>query len=389
MLWQCVSWAQARDPWLPWIRSTAVGVPGLGPPEAWPACLQRTGLLPAWASEGADRAAVRAFIHRLYGMYLVVLACRMERGAQGPARHERRLPRGPRIGGRGGGYPWGQLHGPLPRPPPRQPLLAALGLPPGWRWDAHFKKDLLEWASRLQWQAQPASVSFAELALDFEATANRALPAPPGMHLRGTTLSLQTRASVLRKALGWLLRHMLTGDLLQGRQTGTCQSLIPLGGHYCPGLTARPFFTALGAMRLLLRRLEMHCVSAWHAQMRTPAAVRRPVGQFLARYFPALHQGYHPLRPYQRPERRQVAAARGPAPAPAPAPRPRTRHHGGDWARGEAQRGPSVGAMGRRPLASAEQCASGCPSAAAGGTRGTRAHPASPWWCSGPQGSAR
>ena len=79
---------------------------------------------------------------------------------------------------------------------------------------------------------------------------------------------------------------------------GTCRSLIPLGGHYCPGLTARPFFVARGPMRLLLRRLEMPCISAWHARLRVPVAARRPVGQFLDHYFPAAHYGHHPVRPY-------------------------------------------------------------------------------------------
>ena len=94
-----------------------------------------------------DSAAVWAFMHRLYGMYLALLACRMERHRQHKDQHGMSavFPHCPRTGGRGGGRPCGQLHGPLPPPLPRQPLVAA----PGRRLDTDCKKDLLEWASRL------------------------------------------------------------------------------------------------------------------------------------------------------------------------------------------------------------------------------------------------
>ena len=53
------------------------GPPPPGLPKHWPACLQRAGLLPSRLSEGLDRALVDTFLYTLYGMYVVVLAVRM------------------------------------------------------------------------------------------------------------------------------------------------------------------------------------------------------------------------------------------------------------------------------------------------------------------------
>ena len=51
----------------------------------------------------------------------------------------------------------------------------------------------------LRWQE--GEVSYAELAMDFEATSGRALPARPEHALRMTLLPLQERAAVLRQAV--------------------------------------------------------------------------------------------------------------------------------------------------------------------------------------------
>ena len=50
-------------------------------------------------------------------------------------------------------------------------------------------------------------MTFIELALDFEATAGRALPPTPQSSLQGVALSLHERARVLRVAFVALKRH--------------------------------------------------------------------------------------------------------------------------------------------------------------------------------------
>ena len=61
--------------------------------------------------------------------------------------------------------------------------------------------DLLSWLGALVWADEVGTVSFLELAMDFEAHAGRALPAAPQAAFRGTSLPLQERARVLRLAL--------------------------------------------------------------------------------------------------------------------------------------------------------------------------------------------
>ena len=70
-----------------------------------------------------------------------------------------------------------------------------------------FAQDLVRWARALAWMPGPAEVSWAELALDYEAFVGRALRPPPDHRLRGTRLPLGERAQILRKAarLGGLM----------------------------------------------------------------------------------------------------------------------------------------------------------------------------------------
>ena len=87
-------------------------------------------------------------------------------------------------------------------------------------------------------------MSWAELALDYEAFVGRALPAAPDHKLRGARHPLGERAQVLRKAVGLAGRHLAAGGLLRGQPVGRCRSLLPLGGRMCAGLSARPYFAA-------------------------------------------------------------------------------------------------------------------------------------------------
>ena len=86
----------------------------------------------------------------------------------------------------------------------------------------------------------PAEVSWAELALDYEAFVGRALPSSPDHRLRGTRLPLGERAQILRKAVGLAERHLAAGTLLSGAPLGRCRSLLPLGGRRVRGAFGPP-----------------------------------------------------------------------------------------------------------------------------------------------------
>ena len=74
----------------------SLGNPGTGAPAAWPPCLRRAGLLPTAVTAGAERSDVRKFTRRLYGMFLAVLAARLDKEqAPGDDGRERHFPENP------------------------------------------------------------------------------------------------------------------------------------------------------------------------------------------------------------------------------------------------------------------------------------------------------
>ena len=128
------------------------------------------------------------FLYRLYGMFPAVLAARMAAG-----HGDSLFPDQPRLRPRNP-FPWDDFVGPLPGDAVRnQPHLWPWALP-GWRWPQDFVQDLVRWARALAWMPGPAEVSWAELALDYEAFVGRALLASPDHRLRGTRLLLGERA---------------------------------------------------------------------------------------------------------------------------------------------------------------------------------------------------
>ena len=224
-------------------------------------------------------------MYRLYGMYLAVLSARM--GAEVAARRDagagpsvfaiaRRRPPDARRG-----YPWGQLGAGPHRPaPPAAPLALRAGPPPGWPWEASFAVALLQWAGQLRWLPGQGHVTYVELALDFEAHAERALPAPSDHRLRGVTLPLRTRGQVLKMALDALQPHLQAGDLMQGKEVWMAKSLLPLGGFRCVGRSARPLFARPEAMLFQMRQLEAlpSAVGAAPGAAGSGAAGRVPLG---------------------------------------------------------------------------------------------------------------
>ena len=146
-----------------------------------------------------------------------------------------------------------------------------------------------------------AEVSWAELALDYEAFVGRVLPTSPDHGLWGTRLPLGERAQVLRKAPGLVERHLVAGTLLCGASLGHRCSLLPLGGRVCVGLSARPFFAAHHEVMLQLMRLATYCWDSWVRRLWAPARMRLPLGdRFLMDSFPRPLEGGPPLLPYAR-----------------------------------------------------------------------------------------
>ena len=80
-----------------------------------------------------------------------------------------------------------ELVGPLPRPEPLP--IAVRNMSSEWGLEWVFLVDLLLWLAQLHWMPPGASeVTFIELALNFEATAGRALPPTPQSSLQGVAM---------------------------------------------------------------------------------------------------------------------------------------------------------------------------------------------------------
>ena len=56
------------------------GTPPPAVPDQLPACLRSAGLFPLRLAQGVELGLLDEFVHRLYGMYVAVLAARMATG---------------------------------------------------------------------------------------------------------------------------------------------------------------------------------------------------------------------------------------------------------------------------------------------------------------------
>ena len=90
----------------------------------------------------------------------------------------------------------------------------------------------MAWLRDLQWQEHEGSVSFLELAPDFEAHSGRAMPAAQGHDLQGISLSLHERGRVLRSARAVLEKHVGWWQVCRGwwRQDPWWRAAAP----WCP-----------------------------------------------------------------------------------------------------------------------------------------------------------
>ena len=143
-----------------------------------------------------------------------------------------------------------------------------------------------------------------EMALDLEAHAERALPAPSDHRLRGVILPLHTRGDVLKMALDAMQPHVQVGGLLEGKERWMAKSLVPLGGLRCVGRAARPLFARPAVMLFQMRLVEAHCRELWTQRLAWPRAGQQDM--FLLDYFQPAGPGQQPLWPFQRLYCRQV-----------------------------------------------------------------------------------
>ena len=194
----------------------------------------------------------------LHTIYVSILQAKKLRDSQNPS-----LFTGYRLSQQLRQYPFHQMIGLLPRTLDQGTLL--LHTPPKqeWPWEQPFLADLLRWLRALTWTMEPGTVTFLELALDFEESAQGTLPQAPQAKYKGVTPSLQERGRVLRLALA-TTQHLVTRGLLhQAHIITRCNSLIPLGGPAICRLSQRPYFACRAAMLPQIRKLAEYCEHTW------------------------------------------------------------------------------------------------------------------------------
>ena len=163
-----------------------------------------------------------------------------------------------------------------PPPPPARPVCLHNPTARTWPWEKPFVADLLAWLRALQWTEDTDTVSFIELALDFEEHAARTLPAAPQAKFQGHTLPLPERARVLRLALCTHRKLVKSGSLHPAKVITRATSLVPLGGPPVAGLNRHPYFSCHDAMHEHVQLLASYCESTWRLRTHTRTNTHRP-----------------------------------------------------------------------------------------------------------------
>ena len=226
--------------------------------DQWLPCLRLCGLAPELDPDSVKSGTALAFLTALHNMLVSVLQARKLRDTQSPM-----LFMGSSLSQQLRQYPYHQLVGPLPRPEDKGLLLLRTPKKVEWQWEMPFLADLLRWLRELHWTPEPGTITFLELALDFEEFAQRTLPHAPQAKFKGTTLSLQERGRVLRLAMANAQRLVTKGHLHPARVVTHCSSLVPLGGPALCGLNCRPYFTCRSAMNTHVQQLAAYCERTW------------------------------------------------------------------------------------------------------------------------------
>ena len=264
ILWHCIAWDHVRGPLLALVHTALSHLPELPPPGQWPPCLRRCGLAPELSTAAITSGAALTFIRSVHSMYVCIMTTRKQRDAHSPS-----IFAGYRMSQQVRQYPYHQLVGPLPQTVAHSAL--TLRTPKGheWKWEKSFLADLLSWLRALTWPEEQGTVTFLELAIDFEEFAQRTLPHAPQAKYTGNTLSLQERGRVLRLAMASAQRLVTSGQLHPAGMVTRCGSLVPLGGPAICGLNKRPYFARREAMLSHIRKLVQYCEEQWVAKAGT------------------------------------------------------------------------------------------------------------------------
>jgi hypothetical protein len=236
LLWRCPAWDAIRQPLREILESAMRKARIQYSPHDWPACFSRCALIPlAWSGRGGPKDATKEVGLRMHDMASAILLQRKaveEASEQGPHKNSILFPhkersRKNRRGGAGATLPF---FGPLTYDDSeRADLLAeaALGrladartltftLRPiratAWGWHMDMLPAILDWLRALRWPTPPTeSVSYFELALDFEAFSGELLPAATHKPIMGLPIPLRERAHVLQLAMDAIREATTTG----------------------------------------------------------------------------------------------------------------------------------------------------------------------------------
>ena len=246
----------------------------MGDLTTWPRCLSASALVPR-ILESEPTKDVMAFMTPLHLMAADILLARKVRDqetALGEGLFRRKITSTTTKV-----YPYMQLFGPLP-PLGITDFDIAPVCPTSWPWDTDFRDALAGWLRGLTRHdnKEDGTVTFMELALDFEAFAGRGIPPSPQAIFRGVTLPLQERARVLRMALNELRPQVTRGHLHPGTVINRANSLVPLGGPTASGISRRPYFSRRDQMLPMIRDLATYCETKWQGRL---GSLRRQRGQ--------------------------------------------------------------------------------------------------------------
>lgn len=145
---------------------------------------------------------MKRFVVQLHSMMATILLNRMHVDEAGRTLFLHRL--GPPCPPRFCEYPFMELTTVLPNPS-QHPSHISGGIWPiaisQWGWELGFRDALVQWLRSLSWQCEASTVTFLELALDFEPHSGRCLPFSPHSRLAVVNISLQEKARMLRFAM--------------------------------------------------------------------------------------------------------------------------------------------------------------------------------------------
>ena len=152
------------------------------------------------------------------------------------------------------GYPWGWApDGPTEHFGQR---LVGSGTPHSWRYTRPLLRAMWSYLSTLEWPVgQPLTVTYLELAMDFEVATGMDLPAAK-RHREGSLTSAADRAEAFASMLHHLGHHLSPHLVHGGELIQRGFSLSPLGVPRSAGLSRRPIFAGGAETERLLHQLE-------------------------------------------------------------------------------------------------------------------------------------